>query len=273
MAKTDIKVGDRFGKLTVIREVEPYFTPSHGKTRQFDCQCDCGRIITKNLLQLRRTPYCKYCKHDNPYIADLDGEEWRDIKGYEGLYQVSNKGRVKSLIKETSLGNRIKVHPEKILKPSVGKRGYWVVGLSKNGKTLTKTLHRLLADAFIPNPDNKPFIDHIDTDKLNCAIENLRWVTSKENTNNPRTLVNMKRATKMAWEDGKFDERENVTFRRVAQYDRQGNLIKEWDSVIDVERTIHVDGSSISAVCLGKRKSAGGYVWKHIGERYNPRLQ
>lgn len=268
--RLDIKAGDRFGKLTVVRELEHKCSPSGCTHRQFLCKCQCGNTVVKNTLQLSRTPYCIYCKIENPYVADMENEEWRDIDGYEGLYKVSNKGRVKSLIKETRIGNRIKVHPEKILQPAIGKRGYWVVGLSKGGKATTKTLHRLIAVAFIPNPENKPCIDHIDTDRTNCSIENLRWVTAKENSNNPKTIDKNRNKMVGLWRMGKFEGRDNITYIHVGQYDLNGVLIKEWDSIIDAAKTIHVDGSSISAVCLGKRKTAGGFIWKHIGKRYKP---
>lgn len=198
-------------------------------------------------------------------------EIWRNIKEYCGLYQISNKGRVKSLAKKTSFGSRIKFHPEMILTPVIGKRGYFVVGLSQNGKTKTKTLHRLIAEAFIPNPDNKPYIDHIDGNRLNNEISNLRWVTAKENSNNPVSLERNRQSTKNLWNEGVFDNSETSTFRRVAQYDKNGNLISEWDCIKDASYALNIDSSSISAVCLGKRNTAGGFVWKHIGKRYNPR--
>ena len=103
-------------------------------------------------------------------------EEWRDIKGYEGLYQVSNLGRVKSL------GNN-KTRKEKILKPETI-NGYLRVCLFKERKGKHILVHRLVADAFIPNMDNKPYIDHIDGNPNNNIINNLRWCTHNENMNN-----------------------------------------------------------------------------------------
>ena len=101
-------------------------------------------------------------------------EIWKDVVGYEGLYQVSNMGRVKSL----NYGR------ERILKASDNGSGYLYVALCKKGKYKNFLVHRLVAMVFISNPENKPCIDHIDTNKRNNKVENLRWVTHEENMNN-----------------------------------------------------------------------------------------
>lgn len=102
-------------------------------------------------------------------------EIWKDIEGYEGLYEISNLGRVKSLPRNTTKGGIKTVYKS-------GKSSYYKVLLCKNGKQKQPTIHRLLASAFIPNPDNKPQVDHINGDKTDNRIENLRWVTKSENS-------------------------------------------------------------------------------------------
>lgn len=113
-------------------------------------------------------------------------EKWKDIKGYEGIYQVSSYGRVKNKL------------TGRILRPGVSTHNYLSVVLCNNGKTKGMRIHRLVAQAFIPNPDNKPCIDHIDGIRFNNFVENLRWCTSEENNNyplakerkqKPRTLI------------------------------------------------------------------------------------
>lgn len=105
-------------------------------------------------------------------------EVWRDIPGFEGYYQVSNLGRVKSLIGWNGHGY---INRERIIKPSLTSTGYYKVDLKKNGKRKVYKLHRAIAQAFIPNPQGKPFINHIDGNPLNNDISNLEWCTNQEN--------------------------------------------------------------------------------------------
>ena len=197
-------------------------------------------------------------------------EIWKDIKGYEGIYQVSSEGRVRSLDRVEDRGRNIK---GKILKPSINPYGYCVVGLFKNGTQKKNMVHRLLAEAFIPNPDNKPEIDHINTIKIDNTVflnedgsvnydkTNLRWVTKKENMNNPLTKTKMQiNAGKPS--KGKYGKKHHRS-KPIIQYDKEGNFIKEWDCANDVERVLGISNKHIGSVCLGKRKSCGGYIWKY----------
>lgn len=124
-------------------------------------------------------------------------EIWKDVEEYEGLYQVSNMGRVKSC-KRVIMRNNGKPQTinEKYLKPSYDKCGYMVVNLWKNNKFKQKKLHQIIAQAFIPNPENKPYIDHINCNTSDNRLENLRWVTHKENMNNPLTKNKMSKTHK-----------------------------------------------------------------------------
>lgn len=108
-------------------------------------------------------------------------EIWKDIEGYEGLYQISNLGRVKSLERTIHAVNRDFHHSEIIRKPSEYRGGYLQVPLSKNKVRKMAKIHRLVAEAFIPNPDNKPQVNHIDSNRKNNRLDNLEWVTPKEN--------------------------------------------------------------------------------------------
>lgn len=197
-------------------------------------------------------------------------EIWKDIKGYEGIYQVSSLGRVRSLDRIDSNN-----HPLKgvILKPYISNSGYLLVGLYKQQKRDRKLLHRLVAEAFIPNPNNKPEIDHINTIKtdntvwlnedgsVNYEKTNLRWVTQKENINNPLTKTKMQiNARKPS--KGKYGKKHHRS-KPIIQYDKDGNFIREWDCANDVERVLGISNKHIGSVCLGKRKSCGGYIWKY----------
>lgn len=112
----------------------------------------------------------------------IQDEVWKDIEGYEGLYQVSTCGNVKSLPKIRRNGTGTYIQKERLLKPSNTSTGYKKVELCKDGKRKGFKVHRLVAIAFIPNPDNKPEVNHIDGNKINNNIDNLEWVTSSENS-------------------------------------------------------------------------------------------
>ena len=138
-------------------------------------------------------------------------EIWKDIKGYEGLYQVSNLGRIKSLDKVIIRKDGIEyIKRGTILKPSTNTGGYLQIGLSKNGIRKLFRIHRLVAIAFIPNPHNKPFIDHINTIKTDNKVENLRWVTREENANNPLTRkhISESNSNEKHWNYGKHPTNE-----------------------------------------------------------------
>lgn len=126
-------------------------------------------------------------------------ELWKDIPQYEGLYQVSNKGNVRSLDKKVLNNGGFQLVKGRVLKQAnTGRnRVYKYVALSKNGKVKNKYIHRLVAETFITNPENKPTVDHIDRDTSNNTLENLRWATYKEQTSNADicNIQNMKSVT------------------------------------------------------------------------------
>lgn len=123
-------------------------------------------------------------------------ELWKTIEGFEGLYEVSNMGRIKALDRYVINNGGLQHKAERILKQNIQKNKHCMVVLCKNGKTYPKLVHRLVAIAFIPNPQNKPVVDHIDTDPTNNKAENLRWTTVKENANNPLSRVNNSKSKK-----------------------------------------------------------------------------
>ena len=174
----------------------------------------------------------------------IDIEIWKDIKDYEGLYQVSNWGRVKSL-------NYNHTGKSKLLKPYDDTRGYLQVKLSKNRKSKNCLVHRLVATAFLENPENKPEINHIDEDKTNNRVDNLEWCEHKYNTNYG---TRNERAAK-AMTNGKLS-------KPVLQLTLTGKLIREWPSTMECERNGFNFGN-VAACCRGERKSDKGFRWMY----------
>ncbi len=174
-------------------------------------------------------------------------EIWKDVKGYEGLYQVSNLGRVRSLDRLDSLGRKLE---GKIRKPSKDRYEYLKVVLCRNNIQKTYRVHRLIAEAFLPNPENKPQVNHINEIKGDNRVENLEWMTCKENINY-----------------GSHNERSAKTKSvPVRQYDLQWNLIATYESASEAERQTGIHQGNISATCLSKRRTAGGFRWRYLKE-------
>lgn len=188
----------------------------------------------------------------------MEEEIWRDIKGYEGLYQVSNLGRVRSL---QFVNNRYKVRTPrlKVLKPSYDKYGYLMLGLCKDGKHKNVHPHRLVAEAFIPNPENKPQVNHIDGNKINNCVNNLEWCTHGENQKHAHR-IGIKQATKY-W-TGKFGK-EHHNSKPILQYDLNGNFIKRWDSMSDIERELNIRHGRIWYCCTNRQKTSHGFIWRY----------
>lgn len=181
-------------------------------------------------------------------------EEWRDIEGYDGLYQVSNLGRVKSL----------KWNKERILKLRLDSNGYLTVGLCKDGKLTTKIVHRLVAEAFIDNPENLPEVDHLSTVRTDNRVSNLSWCTRTENRRNPKSIEHYSECKKgeKAPMYGKFGKEHNCS-KPILQYSLDGELVGEWDCGMDVQRELGIKQQNISNCCRGKLKTAYGFIWRY----------
>lgn len=177
------------------------------------------------------------------HVTTLDNEIWRDIKGYENIYQVSSLGRVKSLERVSYLGKIIK---EKILKNSFNHRKYLVVHLSKDGKSKVVTVHRLVAEAFIPNPENKLEVNHIDEDKTNNCLNNLEWVTSKENSNWGSRLSRISKSK---------SKKIKVIYR--------DNTYEYWESQTIFSKNFGVSVQGINDVLNGKVKTCYGIRFEY----------
>lgn len=206
-------------------------------------------------------------------------EQWKDIYfkdsitneiiDYRNFYQVSNLGRVKSLRREITQNGNKKTLKERILKLHPKENGYFQVSLNKDGKEKRFLIHRLVAHMFIPNPENKPEVDHIIpiSNGGNHSVENLRWVTKNENMNNEATIKNMIDSNRhLSGKDhpmyNKYGK-ENHSSKKVNQFDLNGIFIKTWDSIHDVARFFDVNASAICSCCNKRSKSSCGFIWSY----------
>ena len=168
-------------------------------------------------------------------------EIWKDIEDYEALYQVSNFGRVK------------RVTTGRILKSGKDKKGYLHVGLYKNGIVSNKTIPRLVAQAFIPNPENKPEVNHIDEDKTNNMVSNLEWMTAKENLNH-----------------GTRNERAGKTLSiPILATNLKTGESTEFYGTNECARQLGLNAGHITSVLKGRLKQTGGFTFKYKEEIMN----
>lgn len=172
-------------------------------------------------------------------------EVWKDVVAYEGVYQVSNLGNVKSMRMWSSVQGRY-IHREKVLRQQKSASGYLQVNLKKECTRKLGLVHRLVAEAFIPNPDHKREVNHINGIKTDNRVENLEWNTSRENKIHAKEIGLAKHHVKA-----------------VVQCDLNGVPLKEWKSIREAAKRTNTEEKNISACCRGRRYSAGGYIWKY----------
>lgn len=166
-------------------------------------------------------------------------EIWKDIEGYPN-YMVSNMGRVKSL-------NYNRTGKEKIMKGGKDNNDYLFIILSKKGKVKKYLVHRLVAQVFIPNPNNFSEVNHKDEDKQNNCVENLEWCSREYNINY-----------------GTHNKRVAKTLSKpILQFTKNGEFIRKWDSATQVEKELGIYHSSITKCLKGKQKTSGEYIWMY----------
>ena len=198
----------------------------------------------------------KIKRHVTP-IINIQGEIWKDIRGFEGLYQVSNKGRIKRLYRQVLDSRGItQTFKESLLTCTINVYGYYQTTLRKDRRKINIKIHRCVAEAFIDNPENKPLVDHIDGNKLNNTADNLRWATNSENILNENTYDIFK---------------ENVTKVRkseripVYQLDDNYNVIRKFDCADDAAKELKCSAPLIRNACKPNHKhyKAKGYHWSY----------
>lgn len=186
------------------------------------------------------------------------GEKWRPVAGYEGIYEISNLGRVKSLSRDSvdSLG-RHRCLKEHIMKLQIQHQtGYPYVGLAKDGKSKQGTIHRMIAEAFLPNPNNLPCVNHKDEDRENSILSNLEWCSYSYNAcyHNDMRVKNETRY-------------KNNGSRKICQYTKEGVLVRTYD--MWPRDFWHKYGIKIQGCLNHNKATAGGYVWRYEGDPFS----
>lgn len=223
--------------------------------------------MNMNLNELRDRAYqcaCDHGFHDTELSDEL--EEWRDIPGYEGLYQVSNLGRVRSL--DRVISNKRGIYKRKGCLKSISNAsyGYKGVGLCKNGIVKTWLLHILVAKAFLPNPEKKRTINHINCNKADNRLCNLEWATDSENIKH--AFKNGKKPIKNQLGKLGFDSSRGIAVVQVGKI--TGRNISIFGSAREAHRETGVNATDILSCVHGKLKSAGGFIWKrYTGPKIN----
>lgn len=180
-------------------------------------------------------------------LSNLENEIWGEIKDFPG-YLVSNFGRVKSVGRKVKNKNHLMTIKEIIRKQSLDHNGYPVVALCNKTRYKTKIVHRLVALAFIPNPENKPYVNHKNGVQTDNRVDNLEWVTNSEN------LIHAYRVLKIKLPESKV-------VKEVFQFSKTGVFIKKWKSRIEAAKSLGISVCGINNVVGGRKKTAGGYMW------------
>ena len=191
----------------------------------------------------------------NRETAEVAMEEWKEIKGYEDLYAVSNKGRVKRLARTDCRGHKL---TEFVLKPfrnnGTNKRYDLRIGLRKDIGHKNLLVSRLVATVFVDNPDNKPEVNHIDENILNNTSENLEWVTTLENVRHGTGIARRTETLKYV----------STCNKPVKQFSLAGVFIRVWRSCHDAGRKLGISFKGISGCAIGTQKTTGGYRWVYL---------
>lgn len=177
-------------------------------------------------------------------------EIWKDVSNHKNI-QVSNMGKIRNTHYNGSIEENIKEY-----KPNRDGKGYLFVRTIINGEKVNLKVHRLVAQAFIPNPNNLPQVNHKNGIKVDNRVENLEWCTNQENI--IHAIKNNLRIKKFG--------KESPNHREIVQFDKQGNFIKNWDTITEAAKALNLSVTNINNNLKKRSKTAGGFIWKHKEE-------
>lgn len=191
-------------------------------------------------------------------------EIWKDVAGFEKYYQVSNFGRVRSKDRLIINAQNTYLKKGRILKPCFdGAKHYLFVGLHIENKVKQINVHRLVANAFVPNPHNFPQVNHINEDKTDNRATNLEWCTAAYNTNFGSAMKRAAQTYRKHYNRQKIAYENSACCRKIVfQYSLSGLFLKEWESLTEIQRELGFCRSNISKCCKGIYSQANGYIWK-----------
>lgn len=229
--------------------------------------------------KLTALPHFKFCQHNFKNVSnmlkyeelpevnserwlsleDFEGEEWRDVKGYEKRLSISNYGRLKrkSFDVYHPKTDSYTTYKEMILKVKKNHRGYYIISRNLLEKNINKSIHRLAAETFIPNIDNLEFVNHKDENKENNTISNLEWCTPKYNSNYGQAREKMKKTIK-----------ERGRSKSVILYSYEGEVVKEYNTMMEAAIDNNVTNTSVADCCLGKTSASHGLHFRFKGDIY-----
>lgn len=188
----------------------------------------------------------------------MNREIWKPVNGYEGIYEVSNKAEVRSIDRYVNgVNGSMRFIKGKLIIPHINNNGYLLCDLYKENKRKNYLLHRIVAEAFIPNPQNYEVVNHKDNVRTNCLPSNLEWCNMSYNHKYSYDYNNRKE--KMNWRKGK----ENKLSKPIIMKDLNGKFIKRFDSISCADRYTGISNNRIVACLKGRTKTCGGFLWEY----------
>jgi len=199
---------------------------------------------------------------DKPEMRSYFFQEWRTIPGFEGMYEVSNFAMVRSISRTVKRGNHTMKLGLTLIRTFLDRRGYRYVRLCRDGASRNFSVHRLVAKAFIPNPENLPCVNHIDMNPRNNSIQNLEWCTQLYNMQEAHRIKGPEWYAKIPKALGPRKNPWKAPFKKVSQYSTAGDFINTFESIKEAVQKTGTNRTSISECLSGRHKTGNNFIWR-----------